>query len=242
MTFVYKACQYSIVTLQLLPDSVTNESRKEVVNSDYAKFRTNKAKVIKLVNPLTKESLDQDISLYDSFFIYKKGEIVSTYFDSSPDKVCGKGIHYFKTYKAALSWYYYNNCCYTTGTYIGCWDNGQKRCERTYKNGKLDGPRRGWYDSSQLKYEETCKNGELDGSGRGWYESGLPEYEGTYKNGYPDGTWRDWYESGQIKSERTYKHGNLDGTWKSWNESGQMEFEGTYKNGSRRWKQWPGKI
>ncbi len=98
MTFVYKAGQKSIVTLQLLPDSATNESRENIHNSDHAKF-----KVIKLVNPLTNESIDSDSSFFDSTFIYRKGEIVlSTQFDPNLNEVYGKGIHYFKTYKAAL--------------------------------------------------------------------------------------------------------------------------------------------
>ena len=109
MAIVYKACRNSIVTLQLLSDSVTNESRKDVINPDQAYFRTDKAKVIKLVNPVTTQNFIEDVSIYDPNFIYKKGEIVSTQFDPNLDVVEGKGIHYFKTYEAARSWYFYHN-------------------------------------------------------------------------------------------------------------------------------------
>ncbi len=157
MTFVYKACRNSIVTLQLLPDSVTNESRENIHDPNHAKFRTDEAKVIDIVNPLTNESLSQDVSLYDPHFIYKKGEIISTYFDRKPDIVCGDGIHYFKTYEAALSWYVRE------------------------KNIKLDGSWRNWDEGGQLKYEKTYKNGKEDGTCRRWYNSGQMASEWTYK-------------------------------------------------------------
>ena len=35
------------------------------------------------------------------------------------------------------------------------YDNGQLRDEGSYKNGKLDGIRKGWWDNGQLKHEYT---------------------------------------------------------------------------------------
>ncbi len=84
----YKACRNSIVTLELLPDSRTNEARTDVVNPNFAKFRTNKAKVVSIVNPGTEEEMTADISEYDKRFSYEVGGIVSADFDSDLETVC----------------------------------------------------------------------------------------------------------------------------------------------------------
>ena len=105
MKVVYKACRNSILTLELLPDSVTNEDRNGISDPLHAKFRINKVKVISMIDPFTKETLNQDRSIYDIDFIYKTGEIVQTTFNDNINKVCGAGIHYFKTYETAVSWY-----------------------------------------------------------------------------------------------------------------------------------------
>ncbi len=187
MTFVYKACRNSIVTLQLFPDSVTNENREGVVNPLHAKFRTDKALVVSMVDPFVQEAITEDTSLYDQKFSYKVGEIAVTTFDNDINKVCASGIHYFKTEETAISCYVHQQ-----------------------KDIKPDGTWRWWYESGQLQSEETYKNGKLDGTTwREWYESGQLQSEETYKNGKLDGTWREWYESGQLKYERTYKNGNL---------------------------------
>ena len=138
---VYKACGKSIVTLQLLPDSVTNESREGVINPDYAKFRTNKAQVISMIDPFTKEEITEDRSIYDPKFIYKIGKIVKvTTFDNDINEVCAPGIHYFKTYETAVSWYFRGkNIIPPDGTWRWWYGNGQLKSEGTYKNGKLDG-------------------------------------------------------------------------------------------------------
>ena len=239
MIFVYKACKKSIVTLQLLPDSITNESRRFVVDPDHAKFRTNKAKVIKLVNPSTNESLDQDVSIHDSNFIYTVGTIVSTHFDPNLDKVCRKGIHYYKTYEAALSWYYGmtgNN--YTTGTYRGWYESGQKQYESNYKDGKKDGKeewypdgkQEGWYENGQKKYEDNWKAGKKDGTYREWYENGQEKCEVNYKKGKMDGKEKRWYEDGQKRCEWNYKDGKEDGKQESWYQNGQKKQESNYKD------------
>ena len=163
MSIIYKACKNSIVTLELLPDSLTNEDRTGVVNSDFAKFRTNKAKVISIVNPETKEQLDRDYSMYDPTFVYTVGEVIICEFDSNINKVCSSGIHYFKTYEASLSWYYNYRKPYTDRKYIGYHDSGQKSYEHSYKDGVREGKQEAWYENGQKQYEDYYKEG--------WYEN-----------------------------------------------------------------------
>ena len=105
--FVFKACQNSIVTLQLLPDSITNESRSEVIDPAHAKFRCNKARVIDIVNCDSDKPMSSDISFRDETFVYQTNEIVSVSdFDIDGEVICGEGIHYFKTKEAAVSHYH----------------------------------------------------------------------------------------------------------------------------------------
>ena len=230
---VYKACRKSIVTLQLLPDSVTNESREGVVDPLHAKFRTNKVRVISMVQPFTKELITKDTSLRDHSFIYKIGEIVQTTFDDDINEVCASGIHYFKTEETAVSYYVlHKNIKTPDGTWREWYASGQPESEMTYKNGTLDGIWRWWYENGYRKSEGTYKNGKPDGTWREWYDSGQMKSEGNYKNGEPNGTWKYWYESGQLEYEHIYKNGELDGIWRRWYESGQMEYEKTYKNGN----------
>src|SRR3989304_1275169 len=55
---VYKAGANSIITLELLPNSKTNETRSNVYDPNFAKFRTNKAKVISIIHDETNDIID----------------------------------------------------------------------------------------------------------------------------------------------------------------------------------------
>ncbi len=171
MSLIYKACQNSIVTLELLPDSITNERRSDVANCDFAKFRTNKALVISIVDPISNKEMNMDCSIYDPNFAYRVAHVVEPdynrvrdigfgyynirifNYDSDINNVCSMGIHYFKTYEAALSWYYQYHPK-TNGKYIEYYDNGQKKCEKDYKNGQKNGKQKKWYHNGHQKYNE----------------------------------------------------------------------------------------
>ena len=47
------------------------------------------------------------------------------------------------------------------GLHTEWWDNGQKKLEVTYKDGKPDGLGTVWYENGQKKLEGTYKDGEL---------------------------------------------------------------------------------
>jgi len=169
----YKACKNSIVVLELLENSITNEKRKDVINPSFAKFRTNKVKVIKIIDVLTGDELDSDRSIYDPNFIYKVGEIIQTEINSDINTVCGEGIHYFKTYKAALSWYYHNNINQIkNGTFIEYHENGRRDVEWNYLDGKLNGLQHGWYDNGQKNFEWNYLNGNREGLHQWWHTNG----------------------------------------------------------------------
>jgi hypothetical protein len=91
-----------------------------------------------------------------------------------------------------------------TGVYVEKWDNGQKKKEEHYRDGKLDGL---W----------TI-----------WYENGQKDEEGNYKNRRKDGRWTEWWEDGQEFRELNYKDGKADGLWTFWDEEGNITKTKTY--------------
>ena len=58
-----------------------------------------------------------------------------------------------------------------TGVVVWKSDNGQKKWERTFKEGKRDGLQTSWYDNGQKKWEGTFKEGEKISDKR-WNEDG----------------------------------------------------------------------
>ena len=51
--YIYKGCYDYIVVMELLEESVTNESKKDIIDANCAEYRTNKVKVILIINKFT---------------------------------------------------------------------------------------------------------------------------------------------------------------------------------------------
>ena len=156
----YKACRNSIVTLELLGDTKTNEKRVNAVNDKYAKFRCDRAKIISITDPETGKNIKMDGSIYNPHFHYRVGKIVETDFNICINLVCAKGIHYFKTKEAALSWFYKEtNNTLPDGKWTTWRENGQKHSEGTYKDGEKNGEWVHWGLFGQKIYSKDMKRG-----------------------------------------------------------------------------------
>jgi antitoxin component YwqK of YwqJK toxin-antitoxin module len=114
------------------------------------------------------------------------------------------------------------------GPYVEFYENGQKKVEATFKDGKPDGLWTEWYPDGEKKGEFHYKNGILDGLATRWYENGQKRWAGQYKNGIQLGHWTDWYQDGSKEGEGENK---LDGssTEVHWFPNGQKKSEGTGK-------------
>ena len=109
-----------------------------------------------------------------------------------------------------------------TGKAFALYENGQKRAEENFKDGKPDGLQIYWHENGQKDGEGNFKDGKMDGSWVYWYENGQKDGEGTYKDGKGDGLWTEWHENGQKSYEETYKDGKLvEGSEKWWNSKGE---------------------
>ena len=102
------------------------------------------------------------------------------------------------------------------GKWIEWYENGQKKNERSYKNGKPNGLWTEWYENGQKYMEGTYKDGEKDGLFTKWSNDGLKEEKGTYKAGKLNGILTMWNHTGRKSSELTYKNGELDGLSTKW--------------------------
>ena len=54
-----------------------------------------------------------------------------------------------------------------------------------------------WYENGQKKSEVNYNDGKRDGLETAWYENGQKKSESNWR----DGLWIKWYENGQKKSE-----------------------------------------
>ena len=55
-----------------------------------------------------------------------------------------------------------------TGKVFKMHDNGQKKAEMNFKNGKPDGVFIGWYENGKKEMESNWKDGQMNGLQRGW--------------------------------------------------------------------------
>ena len=58
-----------------------------------------------------------------------------------------------------------------------------------------------YYDNGQKKYEGNFKNGKEEGLCIHWYENEQKQSEGQYRDGKPDGLWSEWTEGGERRDE-----------------------------------------
>jgi hypothetical protein len=84
------------------------------------------------------------------------------------------------------------------------WSNGDIY-EGSWENDAITGhgTKTSWYENGQKKRESNYK----DGKTTKWYENGQIEYEKIYKDGKLDGKYTKWYENGQIESEGNWQDG-----------------------------------
>ena len=61
-------------------------------------------------------------------------------------------------------------------------ENGQKKVEVNYKDGKEEGVWTEWNDNGQKRFERTYKDGKRDGALTEWHENGQKSAEGILKD------------------------------------------------------------
>ena len=72
-----------------------------------------------------------------------------------------------------------------------------------------------WHENGQKKVESFYKDGKLDGEFTCWDAFGQKKVESFYKDRKLDGEFTSWHGNGQKKVESFYKDGKLDGEFTS---------------------------
>ena len=86
-------------------------------------------------------------------------------------------------------------------------------------NKPYSGPVFSLYDDGKKKEEGIFKDGKSDGVRTEWNWNGQKGSEGNYRDGKQDGKATIWHENGQKSDEVTYKDGELISE-KCWDEDG----------------------
>ena len=66
-----------------------------------------------------------------------------------------------------------------SGNVIGNWENGIKKLDYTYKDGKPDAKWSTWYSNGQPEEEKEYQLGIQNGIHKQWYQNGQQKYEIT---------------------------------------------------------------
>jgi antitoxin component YwqK of YwqJK toxin-antitoxin module len=243
-----------VITLEIPEDAITNVKRTNIVHAETAKYRTMKAKVIKIEDSDGKTYNEAVSFNYDknSLTYTLDEELVCHDFDMNLEDVCSKGIHFFLTKQMAetfqldklengvLTDYYENGVKSHEETFVNgvkhglttYWNkNGIKEMEISYVNGICE---RGtqWYENGVKKSEQMETNGKLHGLYIHWHDNGNKCQETTYVDGKKQGMTRGWYKNGKKKFEHPVLDGKMHGDCHYWDENGNKRTY-TFHHGTR---------
>ena len=112
-----------------------------------------------------------------------------------------------------------------TGGVFELYENGKKKTQGSFKDGKPEGLMTIWHRNGLKKTEGSMKDGKPEGLMTEWYESGQKRYEENWKDGKKGGLMTSWYESGQKKNEENWKDGKKEGLMTSWHKNGKKKTE-----------------
>ena len=97
------------------------------------------------------------------------------------------------------------------------------------------GTAQAFHENGQKRSESNYVDGKENGLTTSWYERGQKEFEINYVDGKENGLVTTWYENGQKKSESNYVNDKKHGLWTHWSENGQKELEINYVDGKQQW-------
>ena len=102
---------------------------------------------------------------------------------------------------------------YRHGNRIGLWiewyQNGKKKGEINWADGKPEGEVTEWYENGQVRNRGTWKEGGRHGQSTWWYETGIKEKEVTYVDGEPHGVWTYWDSTGVVSKNQYWNRGEF---------------------------------
>jgi antitoxin component YwqK of YwqJK toxin-antitoxin module len=160
MSLVYKSCHPYIVTLEKLPDTKTNECRKDIKFPQYAKYRANKLLVKSIIHKLSGEEIDEiKNTIYHKKITYTKNQIIKCdNYDENIDVVRGAGIHYYLSKEVALNLELSGDHKYN-GLYNEWYDNGQLEYEGYFNGSTANGSHKVYNINGKLISDKSYVKG-----------------------------------------------------------------------------------
>ena len=221
----YKGCGDYIVIMKKLPNTICNESRRNIADPMHANFRANKLLVIGIVHKITGKEINRvtNTTYHKEHIEYIKSKVVATDYDLDPDKICAPGIHYFLSVECAFFWGKKG-----IGKYRTWYNNGQKFETATYRMGLLHGPYLQLYQNGLKCIECILKEGKIHGLYQLWHKNGQIKKKCTYNYGQMNGSYQEWFENGQITKNITYRYGRMNGPYQERHKNGQKMIECSY--------------
>jgi antitoxin component YwqK of YwqJK toxin-antitoxin module len=223
MKRVYKSASNYIIELDINLDTTLTNLNREVIDENYAKYRCNKAIVVKIYNKFDeKEEIDRIRSDHDDRFEYIKGkDVYEPKYNLIMDEVCTTGIHFYITKEAA---FYYNLSSINDGIFKKWFADGKPLKKCSYKDDKLEGLYETWYKNGNRQTKCSYKDDKLEGLYENWYEYGNRQSKCNYKDHKLEGLYEAWYANGNRQSKCSYKDDKLEGLYEEWYENGDRNF------------------
>lgn len=113
--------------------------------------------------------------------------------------------------------------------------NGKLKVQYTYlvrpdRTQVKNGLETSWYENGKKKSEGEYQNGKKVGVWVSWYDNGVIGQKGTYQDDQKNGVWIKNYRNGNKESEGLYQNDLREGPWKKWYETGKLWAEFECKN------------
>jgi hypothetical protein len=226
-------CDRVLITLEIPSDALTNMERSAISVRETAKYRANKATVLKIEDAAGKEYPMATSSCYDfKQLTYRVGETIKeSSYAIDPEEVSAAGIHYFLTKRVAEL---YGLERVKNGLFQRWHENGLKEEEVIYVDRKRHGLYQSWYKNGNKAEEVLYVDGKRHGLYQWWYSNGQKSEQATYLEGKRHGFYQRWYANGQTMEEGTYVDEKLHGLFQLWYPNGQKASESTYVDGTRQ--------
>lgn len=198
---LFKICRDKyIVVMEKREDTITNESRRGVINKDTAKFRANKLRVVLIIDLADGSTTTTKITNvfcdigWGAEIEYEVGTVaVPDGFNEDLEIVCSHGIHYFRNLERA---FLYGKTHHEIPLHITVWkewtENGSLAVQCGVKNSLVHGQYEAWYENGKLKIKCHYVNGLLHGEQDEWLANGNLYAKRKYENGQETQYMRNW--------------------------------------------------
>jgi hypothetical protein len=162
-----------LITLFIPVRAKTNIFRKNIINKLYAKYRTDLALVVSIVDDNYTQYIKARSAFYNETIIYKIGSLIKSEFNPNINIVNGKGIHFFIDRNIALNYgrpileqKWIHNYINTPNLYQSFYSNGslKERIKYTLKDNKiLNEHVEVWYENGYRKFIDNYILGKKNG-------------------------------------------------------------------------------